>query len=89
MTQPLKIPALGQPMHLGMVYDCRSDQPIPALSMWNRSVLDKNRDVRHQQETLSDIITSDSIEARLGALDISGSLKASVLSGIGQIKRFG
>ena len=81
-----EIPALGQQMRLGMVYDCRSDQPIPAFSMWNRSVLDKNRDVRHQQETLSDIITSDSIEARLEALDISGSLKASVLSGLVKLK---
>ena len=66
MTQPLKYPALGQPMRLGMVYDCRSDQPIPALSMWNRSVLDKNRDVRHQQETRTDTITSDNIEAKVG-----------------------
>ena len=81
-----EIPALGQPMRLGMVYDCRSDQPIPALSMWNRSVLNKNRDVRHQHETLYDTITSDNIEERLLALDISGSLKTSVLSGLVKLK---
>ena len=79
---PLVIPALGRPMRLGMVYDCRNDQPIPGFTLWNQDTLKNNCNIRRERRKHNNIISSDDIDARLKALEISGSMKASMLSGL-------
>ncbi|XP_072163238.1 uncharacterized protein [Diadema setosum] len=81
----LEVPALGRPMQLGMLYDCRDDTLIPGLRLWDTEVLNNNRDVRSQQRTHFDVIASDNINNKASALNIEASLKASFLGGLVEV----
>jgi hypothetical protein len=35
----LEIAAMGRPFHLGMLYDARTDQTVPAVTLWNNATL--------------------------------------------------
>ncbi|KAG8127244.1 hypothetical protein E2320_014172 [Naja naja] len=78
----IEIPALGRPFQLGMLYDCRKDALIPGVTLWDYSSLQKDLTTKPQPTTATKIIASDSIDDKASALNISGSLKASVLGGL-------
>ncbi|KAG8127243.1 hypothetical protein E2320_014171 [Naja naja] len=78
----IEIPALGRPFQLGMLYDCCKDALIPGVTLWDYSSLQKDLTTKPQPKTATVIITSDSIDDKASALNISGSLKASVLGGL-------
>uniref|UniRef100_A0A4X2KH35 Uncharacterized protein n=1 Tax=Vombatus ursinus TaxID=29139 RepID=A0A4X2KH35_VOMUR len=79
------ISTLGQPLHLGTLYDCRSDTFIPGITLWDRETLERNVTTEEQCKTDFDIITSDSIDEKTKATNISAELKASVLAGLVKI----
>ncbi|XP_068939395.1 stonustoxin subunit alpha-like isoform X2 [Petaurus breviceps papuanus] len=79
---PMEIPALGRPLHLGTLYDCRSDTTIPGITLWDRETLERNVTTEEQYKTDFDIITSDSIDEKMNAMNITAELKASVLGGM-------
>ncbi|XP_072163208.1 uncharacterized protein [Diadema setosum] len=81
----LELPALGRPMQLGMLYDCRDDKLIPGFTLWDPEVLKDNRDVHSQQGTYFNVITSDSINSKSSALNIEASLKASFMGGLVEV----
>ncbi|XP_063971767.1 uncharacterized protein LOC129254279 [Lytechinus pictus] len=81
----LELPALGRPMQLGMLYDCRNDTLIPGFTLWDPEVLKNDRDVRNQQGTHFNVITSDSINDKSSALSIEASLKASFMGGLVEV----
>ncbi|XP_039178163.1 stonustoxin subunit alpha-like [Crotalus tigris] len=81
----VETPALGRPFQLGMLYDCRTDVLIPGVTLWDYSSLQKDLTIKPQPKTESEIIASDSIDDKASALDISGSLKASVLAGLVEV----
>ncbi|KAM3823554.1 uncharacterized protein M6D78_018779 [Vipera latastei] len=62
-----------------MLYDCRKDALIPGVTLWDYSSLQKDLTTRPQPNTATKIIASDAIDDKASALDISASLKASVL----------
>ncbi|CAL8238714.1 unnamed protein product, partial [Lota lota] len=78
--------ALGRPFSLGMLYDCRNDSLIPALTLWDREALEKDADVRPQPNSDFEIVASDSIEDKSSALNVEASLKASFLCGLVEIE---
>ena len=78
----LQIPALGRPMQLGMLYDCRKDSLIPGITLWDPQVLQDDRDDSSQKETQFKIISSDTINDKSSALNVQASLKASFLGGL-------
>ncbi|XP_038672993.1 neoverrucotoxin subunit alpha-like [Scyliorhinus canicula] len=78
----MDMPALGRPFQLGMLYDCRSDSLIPAVTLWDLETLKKNVNVQSKHETQFKIYSSDSIEEKTSALDIDGSLIASIITGL-------
>ncbi|XP_059914086.1 uncharacterized protein LOC132462545 isoform X2 [Gadus macrocephalus] len=78
--------ALGRPFSLGMLYDCRNDSLIPALTLWDREALEKVADERHQPNNDFEIVASDSIEDKSSALNVEASLKASFLCGLIEIE---
>ncbi|XP_068939413.1 stonustoxin subunit alpha-like [Petaurus breviceps papuanus] len=82
MKTPMEIPALGRPLHLGTLYDCRSDTFIPGITLWDWETLEKNVITEEQSKTDFDIITSDSIDEKMNAMNIPAELKASVLGGM-------
>ncbi|XP_067833753.1 uncharacterized protein, partial [Heptranchias perlo] len=86
MNMNIEIPTLGRPFQLGMLYDCRSDSLIPGVTLWDWKTLQNDRDVRSQHNTEFQIIASDSIENKASALNVTGSLKASFLGGLVEVK---
>ncbi|XP_078422177.1 uncharacterized protein LOC144695155 [Cetorhinus maximus] len=69
-----------------MLYDCRSDSLIPGVTLWDIKALRNDLDVRPQPNTELQLIASDSIEKKAGALNVNGSLKASFLGGLVEVK---
>ncbi|XP_071803411.1 uncharacterized protein [Asterias amurensis] len=82
ISRTLELPALGRPMQLGMLYDCRSDTPIPGITLWDPTILHNDRDVFLKPETQSSIISSDGVKDKTSALKIEAELKASFLCGL-------
>ncbi|XP_072163209.1 verrucotoxin subunit beta-like [Diadema setosum] len=72
-------------MQLGMLYDCRDDTFIPGFTLWDPEVLTNDRDVRRQQGTYFNVITSDNINNKSSALNIEASLKASFMGGLVEV----
>ena len=81
----VELPALGRPMQLGMLYDCRDDTLIPGFTLWDPDVLKNDRDVRTQQGTRFTTIASDTINDKSTALNIEASLKASFIGGLVEV----
>ncbi|XP_043824206.1 neoverrucotoxin subunit beta-like isoform X2 [Dromiciops gliroides] len=81
----VEILALGQPLHLGTLYDCCSDTFIPGITLWDRETLEKNVTTEEQNKTDFDIITSDSIDEKTNGMNVPVDLKASVLEGLVEI----
>ncbi|XP_044535399.1 stonustoxin subunit beta-like [Gracilinanus agilis] len=82
LESTMQIPALGRPLYLGTLYDCRTDTFIPGITLWDRETLESNVKREEQNKTEFDILTSDSIDAKTSAMDIHGELKASILGGM-------
>nr|XP_005314461.2 verrucotoxin subunit beta-like [Chrysemys picta bellii] len=75
----IEMPALGRPLRLGMLYDCRSDTLIPGITLWGIEALKKDVETMPKHNTEFQIIASDTIEDKASALRLSSSLKASLL----------
>ncbi|XP_059826654.1 uncharacterized protein LOC132394472 [Hypanus sabinus] len=86
MCEAMELSTLGRPFRLGMLYDCRSDTLIPGITLWDSQMLQNNLSSRDQPSTEFHIITSDSMEKKAAALNVSESLKAGLLSGAVEVK---
>ncbi|XP_059827173.1 uncharacterized protein LOC132394782 [Hypanus sabinus] len=86
MNEVIQLATLGRPFQLGMLYDCRSDTLIPGVTLWDLETLKQNLNSSDQPSTEFEVITSDSIEEKANALNMTGSLKASFLSGLVELK---
>ncbi|KAK2854359.1 hypothetical protein Q5P01_007020 [Channa striata] len=87
--ETITVAALGRPLHLGMLYDCRHDSLVPGLSLWDRDHLLKHVEERPHCYSDFDIVTSDSTEDKSHALNVEASLKASFLSGMVEVEGSG
>ncbi|XP_060719368.1 verrucotoxin subunit beta-like isoform X2 [Tachysurus vachellii] len=75
--------ALGRPLQLGMLYDCRNDSIVPGITLWDQQQLQHNKDVRPQHNTEFTVATSDTIQTQQSKqLKVDGELKLSLLCGI-------
>ncbi|XP_069775792.1 uncharacterized protein [Narcine bancroftii] len=86
MGEVRQVATLGRSFHLGMLYDCRSDTLIPDVTLWDLQTLQSNLNSQDQPSTEMHIIASDSMEEKANALSVSGSLKASFLGGLVEVK---
>ncbi|XP_060719417.1 verrucotoxin subunit beta-like [Tachysurus vachellii] len=73
--------ALGRPLQLGMLYDCRNDSVVPGITLWDQQQLQHNKDVSPQHNTEFTVATSDTIEEKSKQLKVDGELKLSLLCG--------
>jgi len=78
----LEMPCLGRPFQLGMLYDCRSDRPILGMTLWDADVLKKATSSKPQTASDFKVIAEDSISEKTTSMDISASLKLSLLGGL-------
>ncbi|XP_029601111.1 verrucotoxin subunit beta-like [Salmo trutta] len=81
-NETLTLAALGRPFSLGMLYDCRNDQLIPGLTLWDEEALRRNIITTDEPFTEFKVITSDSTADKYSVLNVNGSLKASCLAGL-------
>ncbi|XP_033630401.1 uncharacterized protein LOC117292465 [Asterias rubens] len=80
------LPALGRPMKLGMLYDCRNDSIIPGSTLWDSQTIQRHYEVLPQPGAQTTIIASDGMNEKTAALDMEASLKASVLCGLVELE---
>ena len=81
----IQVPALGRPFSLGMLYNGITDQYIPGETLWTLDQLKKNVFKKSNSGTYNDVMMEDSVAERARELDIHGSLKLSVLSGLVEV----
>uniref|UniRef100_A0A672PZB7 Verrucotoxin subunit beta-like n=1 Tax=Sinocyclocheilus grahami TaxID=75366 RepID=A0A672PZB7_SINGR len=81
----IKAAALGRPFQLGMLYDCRKDELIAGIRLWNKEQLEQNIGARPQINTDFNVTASDSIKDKSNLLNIEGGLNLSVLGGLVQV----
>ncbi|KAK6471014.1 stonustoxin subunit alpha-like [Huso huso] len=85
-TDTVELATLGRPFRLGMLYDCRSDSLVPGITLWELNKIRDSIDIRSQRNTNFQVIMSDSIEEKASSLDVSASLKLSLLGGMISVK---
>ncbi|XP_075034350.1 uncharacterized protein LOC142095292 [Mixophyes fleayi] len=81
-TMTMEMPALGRPFSLGMLYDCCSDKIIPGVTLWDQQALRDNVASTPKPKTSFEFISSDTVSDKSSALNMTGSLKASFISGL-------
>ena len=80
MSEPLEIPTLGRSFRLGILYDCRSDHPLPNETIWCESELKKDCTKTSKAVSRFDIITSDI--PPVDALGVEANSKLSYFAGL-------
>ncbi|XP_039643149.1 stonustoxin subunit beta-like [Perca fluviatilis] len=78
----MNVAALGRPFTLGMLYDARTDNLIPGLTLWDDKTLQGKITESSQRTSDSHIYKEDSTDYKCRRLDVEVSLKASVLGGL-------
>lgn len=81
-TSPLVLPCLGVPFQLGMLYDCRNNQVIPGVTLWNETLLREALSEHPQPSSAFHIIAEDNISNKSDSLGIEGNLSLSLMSGL-------
>ncbi|CAM4844634.1 unnamed protein product [Rotaria magnacalcarata] len=81
-TSTIEMMALGRPFQLGMLYDSRSDQLIPGITLWDSQLLKTNIDFRPTPTTNYKISKEDTLQEKTHMLGIDANLKISVLAGL-------
>ncbi|XP_053120710.1 uncharacterized protein LOC128331390 [Hemicordylus capensis] len=81
VTKDNELPALGRPLHLGMLYDRRSDTLIPGITLWDPEALQKHVRTKLQPKTECHMLASDNYDNLASALNLTLPLKASLLGG--------
>uniref|UniRef100_A0A672KKT2 Stonustoxin subunit beta-like n=1 Tax=Sinocyclocheilus grahami TaxID=75366 RepID=A0A672KKT2_SINGR len=84
-SQTIELAALGRPLFLGMLYDCRKDSFIPGVTLWDKKSLSEDLDSRPQPLTDLKFSRSDSPSSKASLLDVSVSLRASFLGGLVEV----
>ena len=78
----LQLPCLGRLFHLGMLYDCNSDQPISEITLWDLETLKKHKSCATKFTSHQEILDSDTLNEKYNYLDITGDFKLSCLAGL-------
>ena len=78
----LELPCLGLPFQLGMLYDCRSDQLIPGMTLWDDRLLKSALNETSQPSSTFEVAAEDSISKKMSNLGIEANLSLSLMSGL-------
>ena len=80
----IQVAALGRPLKLGMLYDCRTDE-LCAGYVWDESTVAKHTEVIKEESCNTKIISTDNSKSRAEALEICDRLKLSVDTGLVEV----
>ncbi|XP_041805012.1 uncharacterized protein LOC121614969 [Chelmon rostratus] len=84
-SRTIEMAALGRPIGLGMLYDCRQDSLITGMTLWDHDDLEQYTREMPKPNTDFEIVASESIEHKASALKVDASLKASFLGGLVEV----
>lgn len=85
MSTQLKIPCLGRPFNLGMLYDCRTEKLIPGITLWDAKKLKSFSQIKKQPSSSYEIFAEDTIASKSSSLGIEANLKLSLMCGLIQV----
>ena len=74
----IELAVLGRPFRLGMLYDCRTEQIFPGVTLWDELVMKQNLISQEQKTSSFEIITSDTYSHKAKALEVNDNLKLSL-----------
>ncbi|XP_048018078.1 cytolytic toxin-alpha-like isoform X2 [Megalobrama amblycephala] len=77
-----EIVALGRPLDLGMLYDCRNDLFTSDGNLWDKHTVTRNRISWPQLKTHVKVLEDDSLQERCKAFEMSPMLRVSALCGL-------
>ncbi|KAL7852457.1 hypothetical protein SRHO_G00182420 [Serrasalmus rhombeus] len=83
--KPIEMAALGRSLYPGTLYDCRRDSFIPGVTLWDKESLTQDLEVHRQPCTDLKFSASDSLSEKASLLDVSASLKGSILGGLVEV----
>ncbi|KAL7852481.1 hypothetical protein SRHO_G00182660 [Serrasalmus rhombeus] len=83
--KPIEMAALGRSLYPGTLYDCRRDSFIPGVTLWDKASLTQDLEVHRQPCTDLKFSASDSLSEKASLLDVSASLKGSILGGLVEV----
>ncbi|XP_049319214.1 cytolytic toxin-alpha isoform X2 [Astyanax mexicanus] len=78
----VEVAALGRPLHVGTLYDCRNDSFFSDDALWDVDTVSSSKVSLSQPHTDVRILEGDSLQDRLESLDLTTALRASVVSGL-------
>ncbi|XP_061587043.1 stonustoxin subunit alpha-like [Cololabis saira] len=78
----MEVAALGRPFGLGMLYDCRNECLVPGMTLWDEDDLKKHIRERPQKYNNFKVEAAQTTESKFSGLDVSGSLKLSIMGGM-------
>ncbi|XP_036439650.1 uncharacterized protein LOC118817074 isoform X2 [Colossoma macropomum] len=81
----VEVSALGRILELGTLYDCRNDSFNSDAFLWDDNTLSSMRLSFPRPHTDVRIVEGKSLQERLKALDLTTSLRASVVSGLVEV----
>ena len=73
---------LGRPFQLGMLYDCRNDQLVPGMTLWNEKLLRAALSERPQPSCDFEIIAEDTLSNKIFSLGVEANLSLSLMGGL-------
>ncbi|XP_048040601.1 uncharacterized protein LOC125264852 isoform X2 [Megalobrama amblycephala] len=77
-----EIAAIGRPLDLGMLYDCRNDSFTSDGNLWDKHTVTRNRVSWPQLKTHLKVLEDDSLQERCKAFEMSPMLRVSALCGL-------
>ena len=82
-TMSSEVLCLGRPFHLGMLYNCCTEETVPGLNLWDIKKLEEeaitNDKVRNVQQ---EVILEDTIEEKTRHFGANAEMNLSLLSGL-------
>ena len=78
----LEVPCFGHPFQLGMLYDCRSHQPVPGPALWESDTLKNVSLSRVSPQSKYEVFTSDNLEEKMAILGVDSNLRLSLMTGL-------
>ena len=82
----LHLPCLGSPFKLGMLYDCRTNELIPGMTLWGSETLNKVSSSMKHETCKFDVTTEDTFTQKALQLEASAGLQLGLLSGLVQVE---
>ena len=78
----IELPCLGLPFQLGMLYDCRTDQIVLGMTLWEEKLLKAALSERPQPSSNFEVTAEDTISKKMFNLGVQANLSLSVMGGL-------